>query len=148
MHIYVSANYRIINMNPLKKGLVFALMTGAAAGNMICEGRELPSDFNNNGLMRPEIVSDKQGDDTADDTRWWQRFGDEILDSLVKRQYPLEREFYVQIKIKYQHSILSHLFLSCQLLAQHQCEKVCYVSLLFLLFLLLDRYYLSHYWPS
>ena len=83
MHIYVSANYRIINMNPLKKGLVFALMTGAAAGNMICEGRELPSDFNNNGLMRPEIVSDKQGDDTADDTRWWQRFGDEILDSLV-----------------------------------------------------------------
>lgn len=78
-------------MNISRGMLALILMIGAAMSNeILAEGRELPADVKGTAAVPSPIdVADNQSADddnlSVDETGWWRRFDDPILDSLIVR---------------------------------------------------------------
>ncbi|MDE6369475.1 MAG: TolC family protein, partial [Muribaculaceae bacterium] len=73
-------------MKSLKCAIILALTIGAASGyEVMAEGRELPSNFNGSQPVGLAFTTDSLNEEIgeADDSQWWRRFGDSVLDSLV-----------------------------------------------------------------
>lgn len=73
-------------MKSLKCAIILALTLGAASGDVfMAEGRELPSNFNGSQTVNMVFTQDSLNEDIGetDDSQWWRRFGDSVLDSLI-----------------------------------------------------------------
>ncbi len=90
-------------MKSLKCAIVLALMVGAAAGDEFqAKGRELPANFKQNQSVRPSVDSENYNEEDqigeSNDTEWWRRFGDTVLDSLIN--VATERNYNLSIAMR------------------------------------------------